>query len=123
MKDADVQRAMYELAAHLEEAGIPYAIAGAMALNAYGYERVTQDVDVLLDRQGLDAFERAYLGRGYVDREARSAAVIEKFPNSKGVRDTRNNVSFSEDLHPYVRAKFQELWQAAQVQDSEDVTG
>src|SRR5262245_17294259 len=41
--DAHVQRAMHELARNLEAAGIPYAIAGAMALNEYGYERVTKD--------------------------------------------------------------------------------
>jgi hypothetical protein len=40
-------------------------------------------VDVLLTRDGLAAFKQRFLGRGYV----------EKFPGSKGVRDTANNVN------------------------------
>jgi len=83
MGDADVHRAMHELARRLDSAGIPYAIAGAMALNEYGYERVTKDVDVLLTREGLDRFKAANLGRGYV----------EKFPGSKGMRDTAHGVA------------------------------
>jgi hypothetical protein len=82
MGDADVQRAMHQLAHHLEESAIPYAIVGAMALNEYGYERVTKDVDVLLTREGLAQFKSLFLGRGYV----------EKFEGSKGLRDTMNNV-------------------------------
>jgi len=83
MGDADVQRALVKLITLLDEAGIPYAIAGAMALNEYGYRRVTVDVDVLLTRDGLDAFKARALGRGY----------LEKFPGSKGVRDTENGVT------------------------------
>lgn len=82
MGKADVQRALETLAHRLEELEIPYAIVGAMALNEYGYRRVTEDVDVLLTREGLDAFKRHWLGRGYV----------EKFPGSRGLRDTENGV-------------------------------
>jgi hypothetical protein len=83
MGDVDVVRALEKLSAALDDAGIPYAIAGAMALNQYGYRRVTVDVDVLLTREGLAAFKAKYLGRGYV----------EKFPGSKGLRDTENGVT------------------------------
>ncbi|HEY5923639.1 MAG TPA: hypothetical protein VIV11_18285 [Kofleriaceae bacterium] len=83
MRDSAVHRAMHELAKDLEEAGIPYAIVGAMALNEHGYERVTTDVDVLLTREGLAAFKERFLGRGYV----------EKFAGSKAMRNTRHNVS------------------------------
>jgi hypothetical protein len=83
MGEADVQKAMYALAQNLEALGIPYAIVGAMALNEYGYERVTRDVDVLLTREGLAAFKQQRLGRGYV----------EKFPGSKGLRDAEHNVA------------------------------
>src|SRR3989442_731869 len=61
---------------------IPNALVGAMALNEYGYRRVTVDVDLLLAREGLEAFKRAHLGRGY----------LEKFPGSRGMRDTENGV-------------------------------
>jgi hypothetical protein len=80
---ADVQQALRKLARLLDEEGIAYAIAGAMALNAYGYQRVTVDVDVLLTRAGLDAFKARHLGRGYV----------EKFAGSRGLRDTEHGVN------------------------------
>jgi hypothetical protein len=82
MDKADVQRALEKIARLLEEDGIPYAVIGAMALNAYGYRRVTVDVDLLLTREGLEAFREKHLGLGYV----------QKFPGSKGLRDTENGV-------------------------------
>jgi hypothetical protein len=75
---SEVQEAVARLIDALDAVGIDYALVGAMALNEYGYRRVTEDVDVLLTREGLAAFKEAYLGRGYV----------EKFPGSKGMRDT-----------------------------------
>ena len=56
-------------------------ILGAMALNEYGYRRVTEDVDVLLTREGLEAFKRTNLGRGY-DEES---------PGGKALRDTEDD--------------------------------
>src|ERR1700684_1474896 len=82
MGDSDLHRALDELVRALDEAKIPYAIAGAVALNAHGFIRATVDIDVLLTRDGLAAFKQRWLGRGYV----------EKFPGSKGVRDTRHRV-------------------------------
>jgi hypothetical protein len=82
MGEGDVQRALEMLAHRLEQLGIPYAIVGAMAMNEYRYRRVTEDVDVLLTREGLDRFKQHWLGRGYV----------EKFPGSRGLRDTENGV-------------------------------
>jgi hypothetical protein len=58
MGKADLQRALEALAYRLEELEIPYAIVGAMALNEYGYRRVTEDVDVLLTREWLDELKR-----------------------------------------------------------------
>jgi hypothetical protein len=78
----EVHKAMRKLCATLEADRIPYAIAGAMAMNAHGYQRVTTDVDVLLTREGLAAFKARHLGRGWVER----------FPGSKGMRDTEFNV-------------------------------
>lgn len=83
MGTADVQRAARKLAQMLDELQIPYAIVGALALNEAGYRRVTVDVDVLLTRDGLAALKAHAVGRGYV----------EKFPGSKGLRDTENNVA------------------------------
>jgi hypothetical protein len=70
------------IVAVLEEEDIPYAIAGALALNAHGYERFTNDVDLLLTREGLVKLKARALGRGWV----------EKFAGSKGLRDAVRNV-------------------------------
>ena len=60
--------AINRLTATLESDQIPYAIVGAMALNAHGYRRVTVDVDVLLTRDGLARFKEKHLGRGWDER-------------------------------------------------------
>jgi hypothetical protein len=83
MGTGEVHGALAKLVRCLDEAGIPYAIAGAMALNEHGYRRVTVDVDVLLTAEGLAEFKRRYLGLGYVERH----------PGSRGVRDTENGVA------------------------------
>ena len=83
MGEADVQRALERLAGILDAKRIPYAIIGALALNEWGYRRVTVDVDVLLAPEGLRDLKAAVLGRGY----------LEKFPGSRGLRDTEAGVS------------------------------
>jgi hypothetical protein len=93
MGTAEVQYALQKLTSVLDAAGIPYAIAGAMALNHHGYRRVTVAVDVLLTRDGLDRLKHEVLGRGYVvgrevQRELAGAGrVAEHVPVDRGVRD------------------------------------
>lgn len=82
MGEANVQKALEKLARTLDAQGIPYAIIGAMALNEFGYRRVTVDVDVLLTSEGLVAFRERNLGRGYVT----------KFPDSRRFRDAEHGV-------------------------------
>lgn len=82
MGEAEVYKALEKLAATLDSLGIRYAIIGAMALNEFGYQRTTVDVDVLLTAEGLATFKTSELGRGYV----------EKFPGSRGVRDLEHGV-------------------------------
>jgi hypothetical protein len=82
MNTSNVHLALERLVDRLTKLEIPYAIVGALSLNAYGYQRTTDDVDVLLRPDGLESFKQACLGRGY----------LEKFPGSKGVRDTEQNV-------------------------------
>jgi hypothetical protein len=43
MKEGKVYQAAVALARRLDADGIPYAIAGAMALGAHGYERMTNE--------------------------------------------------------------------------------
>jgi len=82
MGESNVHKALTQLVERLSALEIPYAIVGALALNAYGYMRATVDVNVLLTKEGLNRFKKANLGRGY----------LEKFPGSTGFRDTANQV-------------------------------
>jgi hypothetical protein len=83
MKTGNVHQAAVALARRLDEAGIPYAVAGALALAVHGFERFTTDVDLVLTREGLSRLKAEWLGRGYV----------ETFPGSRGLRDTEHNIS------------------------------
>ena len=66
MKRADVHRALDKIERRLAEEGIAYAVIGGMALNIHGYERVTNDIDLLTTPEGLDAIHQRLAGRGYV---------------------------------------------------------
>lgn len=82
MGEANVQKALEKLVARLEASDIHYAIVGALALNEAGYRRATVDVDVLLTKEGWLRFKQESLGRGY----------LERFPGSRGLRDTEHGV-------------------------------
>jgi hypothetical protein len=82
MGEGGVRNAAAAIAERLAEAGIDYAIAGAIALGEHGFKRLTVDVDVLIRREDLDRFKAEWLGRGYVDVR----------PGGKAVRDTINDV-------------------------------
>lgn len=82
MGTSDVHQALARVTKKLEELAIPYAICGGMAVNAHGLQRATTDVDLLLTPAGLAQFKAAALGLGW----------LEKFPGSRGVRDTANRV-------------------------------
>jgi hypothetical protein len=56
--------ALKQLAADLQNHRIDYAIIGAVALFAYGYERYTENINLLLTVEGLDKFRQELLGRG-----------------------------------------------------------
>ena len=83
MGDSKVDHALTAAVRVLDEDRIPYCLVGAMALNRYGYRRFTEDIDLLLTREGHHAFKKRVLGHGYV----------EKFPGSRTLRDTINAVT------------------------------
>ncbi len=181
MGRSPIHAAVEHIAKALSDANIPFAIAGCLAVNAHGHVRMTEDVDILLTREGLGRFKERWLGRGWT----------EQFQGSKGLRDAVNKVKidvlltgeypgdglpkpvafpdpaevgeirkgvpyialptlltlklasgmtaphraqdiadvialtrknnlkrdYAGNLHPYVREKYLELWEAAQVQD------
>jgi hypothetical protein len=66
MARGDVFTTLQDLTRRLEEERIPYALIGGLALAAHGFVRMTQDVDILMTREGLETFKQRLLGRGYV---------------------------------------------------------
>lgn len=60
-----VNDTLKRLAADLDNAGISYAVIGAIALNIHGYRRFTEDIDLLITREGLEKFQSSLVGLGY----------------------------------------------------------
>ena len=77
-----VQEALLKITRRLNELGIPYCVAGGMALFQHGYRRFTEDVDILVTREGLKEIHAKLEGLGY----------LPPFPRSKNLRDTDNGV-------------------------------
>jgi hypothetical protein len=73
-----VHQTMRRLAKRLEKAKIPYAIMGAMAVNAHGARRTTDDVDVLLTAASLKQFRATFVGTVYEPVPGRSRRFTEK---------------------------------------------
>lgn len=65
MGEGKLNNALTRLVADLDEHGIDYVVIGAVALMAYGYPRFTEDIDLILDSDGLDRFHRELVGLGY----------------------------------------------------------
>ncbi|HEX3447089.1 MAG TPA: hypothetical protein VHS97_02490 [Isosphaeraceae bacterium] len=77
-----VQDALGRFARHLDNLGIPYAIAGGMALFQHGFRRFTEDVVILVSRDGLNAIHAHLESLGYVPLST----------GSKNLRDTEYGV-------------------------------
>ncbi len=82
MHQSPLHEAARRICKTLDDMAIPFAIAGALAVNIYGHERMTADLDLLMSRDDLQRFKDEWLGRGWV----------EKFAGSKGMRDAILNV-------------------------------
>ena len=77
-----VHETLRRLSKNLDDISVDYAIAGAMAMFLHGFRRFTEDVGVIVTREGLDQLHEALDGRGY----------IRPFEKSKNLRDTQNGV-------------------------------
>jgi hypothetical protein len=60
-----VHKTMRRIAKLLDKAKIPYAVVGGMAVFAQGYRRTTDDLDILLTREGFAAFRRSFVPTNY----------------------------------------------------------
>lgn len=54
-----------KVANDLEREGIDYNVIEAIALNQHGYKRFTEDIDLLMTREGLETFREKLVGLGY----------------------------------------------------------
>ncbi len=84
MGEGTLQGTLAQVSSDLKRHGIDYMVIGAVALMAYGYPRFTEDIDLVLTSDGLEAFHRELIGLGYVPA----------FPGAKKrLRSTREGVT------------------------------
>jgi hypothetical protein len=81
-KANQVFQALQRITAKLSELGVPYALAGGLAMFLHGYRRFTEDVDLLVSREGLKVIHERLEGLGYVP----------PFTGSKQLRDVESGV-------------------------------
>lgn len=65
MGEGILNETLRRVAGDLESRGIDYSLIGAVALNNYGYRRFTEDIDLLLSKEGLEKFQKELVGLGY----------------------------------------------------------
>jgi len=82
MNSDPVHLALNKVVSRLNSIPVPYAVAGAMALNAHGFRRATVDVDLLVTPEGLKKIHESLEGLGY----------LPPFTGSKQLRDTEYGV-------------------------------
>src|SRR5215213_2170406 len=66
MGEGSLNNALAQLCEDLDAHQIDYMVIGAVALMAHGYPRFTEDIDLILTREGLITFHRELIGLGYV---------------------------------------------------------
>src|ERR1700730_10383527 len=62
MGEGMLNNALTRLVADLKQHQIDYVVIGAVALMAYGYPRFNEDIDLILEPDGLDKFHRELIG-------------------------------------------------------------
>lgn len=83
MGEGTLQGTLARVSADLKQRGIDYMVIGAVALMAHGYPRFTEDIDLVMTKEGLEAFHRELIGLGYAPA----------FPGArKRLRSTRDGV-------------------------------
>jgi hypothetical protein len=81
-KESAVFRTMESIAKRLDQLNIPYAVVGGMAMFLHGYRRFTEDVDILVNTDGLKLLHERLDGLGY----------LPPIEGSKNLRDTDTGV-------------------------------
>jgi len=84
MGEGTINKTLSRLSSDLDEHGIDYVVIGAVALLAHGYPRFTEDIDLVMTREGLERFHEELVGLGYTPA----------FPGArKRLRSTTDGVS------------------------------
>lgn len=78
----ELRRTLARFAKRLDEAGVPYAVIGAMALFEHGHERFTTGVDVVVAAESRRRIHELLVGHGF----------LPPFARSRNLRDTVNGV-------------------------------
>ncbi|HET9299775.1 MAG TPA: hypothetical protein VFO11_07495 [Candidatus Polarisedimenticolaceae bacterium] len=66
MRQGDVFETVRRLVKRLGEEGLEYVVAGGLAVLENGYRRATEDIDLVMRPQDLEAFRSRLVGKGYV---------------------------------------------------------
>jgi hypothetical protein len=83
MGEGSLNKTLARITGDLKKHGIDYMVIGAVALLAHGYPRLTEDIDLVLTPEGLEAFHRELIGLGY----------LPAFPGEKKrLRSTRDGI-------------------------------
>ena len=100
-----VRQRLLRAARALDQAGVPYAVAGGNAVAAWvsrvdeAAVRNTQDVDILLRRADLPAAAKALTGNGFVFRHVAGMDMFLDGPEAKA-RDAVHIVFAAEKVRP-----------------------
>ena len=78
----DVFKTLQRLAHVLEDQGITYAVMGGMALFEHGYERFTDDIDLLVTPEGL----------GAIHDHVEALGCVRPFPDRRQIWDAETGV-------------------------------
>ena len=80
-----VHKTLSQLAKSLDELGVDYVVARAMAMFLHGFRRFTEDVDMVVTREDLQLIHESLEGLGYA----------KPFEASKNLRDARTGVKIN----------------------------
>lgn len=69
---------LHRLIKKLVKAKIPHAVMGGMAVWVHGYRRFTDDVDVLLTPEGLEAFRERFVPKNYEPVPGRNRRFLDR---------------------------------------------
>ncbi len=77
-----VQESLRRISSRLQALDIDYAVTDGMAMFVHGFRRYTEEIEVLVTREGLLALHHELVGTGY----------YQPFEGSKHLRDSANGV-------------------------------